>query len=129
MQENSIGDKFFIQIFKGVVVGLIFTTVAVLAFALILAASDLPDTVIRPVNQFVKIVAVFTACVFSVREKRGYLKGGVIGLLLSLSSFLLFGLVGGEFGGFLSLVIDALFGCVAGVLSGVIAVNLPFSSR
>ena len=125
MRENSIGDTFFGQILKGVITGLIISLAGVIIFAFVLSIASLSDVVIRPVNQFIKLLAVFGGCAFSVKREKGFLKGGIIGFFVTLLSFMIFGLIGGSLGGFLVFLIDVLCGTIAGVLSGVISVNLP----
>ena len=92
-------------------------------FALIIQFTGLSERVIKPVNQFIKVLAIFIGCFFSLRGSKGWLKGGLVGLLAGGLTFLLFGLLGGFPSG-LYILWDLLFCVAVGVLSGVIAVNL-----
>lgn len=112
------------MIISGVGVGVMFSLVAVIIFAFILNMTALSDGVIKSVNQFIKILSVFTGCFFCLKGRLGYLKGGITGLLVFLITYLIFALfVGSQVfsGGF---VVDLVFGTIIGVVSGIIAVNL-----
>ena len=58
---NSIGDTSGTvgQIVRGVVTAVLITLVGVLVFAFVLSVTDLSDSVIKPVNQFIKLLSVF----------------------------------------------------------------------
>ena len=96
-----------------------------LVFALVLSLTDLGDGVIRPVNQFIKLAAVFCGVVISVKGEKGFLKGLAIGLAATVLSFLVFGLIGGGLSFGWAILIDLVCGAVMGGLSGAISVNLP----
>ena len=117
--------SFLTQVIKGVIFGVAFILVGVLAFAFIIELASLSDGVIKPINQFIKLVSIFGGCVVAIRGENGYLKGGITGLAITIISYVLFGIIGGTFGSFAVLLIDSLCGTLTGVISGVIAVNVP----
>ncbi|MBQ7373540.1 MAG: TIGR04086 family membrane protein [Clostridia bacterium] len=120
---SAISKKdFSFQIFKGIVTAVLVTLVGVLLFAFILSFVDLSGAVIKPVNQFIKLSAVFLGCFFNVKEDGAIVKGGLIGLLSTVFCFLLFCLIAGAFSSWLGFFIDLLFGTAMGSLSGVITV-------
>lgn len=125
MRENSIFESFVGQIVKGLITGLMISLGGVLIFALVLELATLSDAVIKPVNQFIKLLAIFGGCAFSVKGEKGFIKGAIIGLLITVFSFLIFGLVAGSFGSFPIAILDIVCGTVMGLLSGAISVNLP----
>lgn len=112
------------QILKGVIIALLITLVSVLIFALILSLASLSDKIIKPINQFIKLISVFFGCFLSVRNSRFILKGGLIGLLSALLSGLLFALIAGSGLTFLTLLIDLIFATVMGAISGAITLKL-----
>lgn len=120
--------SFLTQVIKGVVFGVAFILVGVLAFAFIIELASLSDGVIKPINQFIKLVSIFGGCVVAIRGEKGYLKGGITGLAITIISYVLFGIIGGTFGSFAALAIDALCGTLTGVISGVICVNIPHNA-
>lgn len=120
MQKN-----FFMQVAKGVIFGVAFILAGVLLFAFIVEVAPLSDKVIKPINQVIKLIAIFGGCAIAIRGEKGFLKGGIIGLAVTIISYVLFGIIGGAFGSFAVILTDALCGMVMGVISGVISVNIP----
>lgn len=121
--ENSFAAQ-LLQIVKAVVLAVLFCLVAVLIFSLVLKFASLSDSVIRPVNQFIKVFAVLFGCFFALRGEKGWLKGIAVGLLTVMLTYLVFAMVGGDFSMSWLIVAELAFGAVAGFLSGVVAVNV-----
>ena len=120
---NQLKEKGFAsQILKGVVTAILVTLIGVLVFAFILGFVDLSSGVIKPVNQFIKLSAIFLGCILSVKEDRAVIKGGLIGLLSTVFCFLLFCLIAGATSSFVGFIIDLVFGTLMGILSGAITV-------
>ncbi len=112
------------MVLKGAFLSLIVALVGVLIFSLVVKLASLNSNVIKPVNQFIKVLAIFLGCFFSLKGKMGFLKGCLCGLLGTAITFLVFALIGGNFSFGFSFIIDLLLGGAVGLLSGVIAVNL-----
>lgn len=117
--------SFFMQVAKGVIFGVAFILAGVLLFAFIVEVASLSDKVIKPINQVIKLIAIFGGCAVAIRGEKGFLKGGIIGLAVTIISYVLFSIIGGAFGSFAVILTDALCGMVMGVISGVISVNIP----
>ena len=124
--ETNVGGGFF-QILKGVALALAFSFLGAVILANILRFTPLPDKVIYPVNQTVKVLCVLLGALSFVRGEKGFLKGVAIGLLFTALSYLAFSALGGDFS--LSwLIFGELFlGAFAGAVGGAIAVNLKKS--
>ena len=86
--------------------------------------ASLSDSVIKPVNQFIKVFAILFGCFFALRGEKGWLKGIAVGLLTVMLTYLVFAMVGGDFSMSWLIVAELAFGAVAGLLSGIIAVNV-----
>ena len=127
MSKNT-ESAFFSSVIKGVFTALITTLLGVLIFAFIIKIAMLPSGVIKAVNQFIKVLAIFLGGAFFVKGKAGLIKGALIGAISTAVTFLLFGLfgVGVSFGA--SFFLELLFGTIVGGLSGIIAVNLKRSN-
>lgn len=104
--------------------GVIFSLIAVIIFAFIINVCNLPDGVIKGVNQFIKFVAVFVGCFFTLKGRFGYIKGAITGLLIYVLTYLIFAAVVGTYIFDAGFAIDSAFGLLAGVISGIIAVNV-----
>ena len=120
MEERA---QFWKMTGRGVSLAIIVCLAAVLIFALVIQFTGLPESVIMPVNQFIKVLAMFIGCFFSLRGSKGWLKGGLVGLIAGGLTFLLFALLGGFPSG-LRILWDLLFCVGVGILSGIISVNL-----
>ena len=121
--ETATGNAFF-QILKGAALALGFSLLAVIIFANILRFTPLPDKVIYPVNQTVKVVAILLGALLFVRGEKGFLKGGAIGLIFTALSYLAFSAIGGNFSLSWLIFAELALAIIAGVVGGAIAVNL-----
>ncbi len=116
-------DGGFKMVLSGAFLGVCISLIAVIIFAFALYVTPLSESIIKIVNQFIKVFSVFFACLFCLRGRMGYLKGGAVGLLVFIFTYLIFALFAGSkvfVGGF---ILDLVFGTLIGVISGIIAVN------
>ena len=121
---EKIKDNGFIQnVVKGVANVIIITLVSVLIFAGVVKLALLNSSVIKAVNQLIKIISVFLGCSFSIKENKGLVKGVLVGGISTLIIYLLFSLIGGGVSFGKSFFLDLLLGVVIGGVSGVISVN------
>ena len=122
MLENI--KEFCSGIFKGILTAVIITLLGVLIFAGIVKFALLNIGVIKAVNQFIKIVAIFLGCSLNIRGKNGLFRGAIMGFLTTIITYLLFSLFCGEivFGN--SFFLDLMFTSVIGGVSGIISVNI-----
>lgn len=122
--EKIQSDGMLWQIIRGVITTVAITLVCVLVFAFVLSVTNLDDGVVKPVNQFIKLLSIFGGAMFSIKGEKGFVKGLITGLVSTIASFLIFGLIGGGLNLGLGLLIDFVCGGVMGGLSGAIAVNV-----
>ena len=122
MQNESIGNQWF-QILKGVGLALGLAFLGVVIVAATLSATPLDNSAIYPLNQTVKVVAVFVGALACVREEKGFLKGAGIGTLFTALSYLTFSAIGGDFSLSWLIVCEWLLCVGAGAIAGVIGVN------
>ena len=123
MSETENGG-FIKSTVKGVFLSVIITLVFVAVFALIIKLTSASVSVIKPVNQFIKVLSVFLGCFFSLKGDKGYLKGILVGIFAVVITYLLFALIGGGVSFKFSFLIDILFCAVVGMISGILTVNL-----
>lgn len=127
MSDNGYktdGVTGYVALLKGIFFSLVITLAGVLVFAFIVKIADLGDTVIKIVNQIIKVVAVFSGCFLCVRGKGGLPKGAIIGALSTFLTYCIFALISGGSVFGLALLIDLIFGVVVGAVSGIITVNV-----
>ena len=124
MSRTESKDNFLLNVIKGIGTALIVALVGVLIFAAVVKIASLSETVIKSVNQFIKVLAVFLGCFFSVRGGKGLIKGAFIGAISTAIMQLLFAFFGGNVSFGLGFILDVVFTLIIGAISGVIVVNL-----
>ena len=122
MEKNE--GKFFANIIKGTILSVICALVGILIFAFIIKIANLNGIVIKAVNQFIKILAIFLGCFFMLKENKGIIKGVFLGVFFTIIIYLIFALVLGNKNFGTVFFIDLLFGAIIGAVSGIISVNL-----
>lgn len=121
--ENVKDSGFINGIIKGVATVVIITLVSVLIFAGVVKLATLNSSVIKAVNQFIKIVSIFLGCSFTIKASKGLVKGVLVGAVSTIITYLLFALIGGGVAFGLNFILDVVLGLIVGGISGVIAVN------
>jgi putative membrane protein (TIGR04086 family) len=122
-REESVGEN-VLQVIKGVGFALVFSLVTALLFALLLRFTYIPQTIIYPVNQLLKSIAIVVGTLTCVRGEKGFLKGGGIALVFTALSYLAFSAIGGDFSLSWMIAVELLLSVMTGVITGSIAVNL-----
>lgn len=120
MFENK---NIFVSLLKAVVVSILFSLLAVLVFAFIVSVCSLDSNVLKPVNYFIKCLAVFLGCFLSIKGEKGMLKGAIFGAVIMIVCFIIFSLISNSFSLSFSLIWEILLGASVGAVTGVIAVN------
>lgn len=123
MQRETTGNGFF-EIFKGAGLALAFSFLSAIVLANVMRFSPLPDKVIYPVNQTVKVLAVLIGSLVFVRGEKGFLKGLGVGLIFTALSYLAFSAIGGDFSLSWLIIVEVLLSAFAGAVGGAIAVNM-----
>ena len=123
-QSQTEQSSFFLQILKGGVLSLLFSLLFALLFSLILLLFSLPDSVILPVNQTLKVLSIALSVFLSVRAEKGWLKGAFIGVIATMLTTFAFSFLGG--GWHLSWLIFAemAYCGAAGAVMGMVSVNV-----
>ena len=121
----KLNKKDFFEIFKGVIFSFIISVLTVIVFAIIVKFANLSSKTVEIVNIALKIISILVGTLLAVGSGRqGLFKGGIIGLLFVLVSYLVFSLINGSFSVNPLTAFDVIFCLVAGLLSGVFAVNV-----
>lgn len=118
------GKEFFRSVGKGILVSVIAALIGVSLFAAVVKIATLPVNAVKAVNQFIKVVAVFCGCFFSLKTDKGALKGATVGLFFTVIIYLVFLLIDGTPFMQKSFWLDLLFGTVVGAISGIMTVNV-----
>jgi len=124
MSYNKNGKSFFTEVLKGIITTVTITLVAVLIFAWIVKTASLGVSVIKAVNQFIKVISIFLGCFFSLSSGKGLIKGAIVGGISAIITYLIFALIGGELVLGVSFIIDLIFCIIVGGICGIISVNV-----
>lgn len=119
----SAGKKTYVaEIVKAVVIALVFSLVLVLIAAFVIKFFNVPSDVVPVINQIIRSVSVFVACLIALRSPGcGWLRGTITGICYSVLAFVLFSLLGGGFVWDITLLNNVVTGTATGLISGIIA--------
>lgn len=108
------------EVGKGICVAVVLTLALVLVFALFIKLFSIGSSVIMPVNQIIKLLAVFTGCLLCLKPGKSVVKGLIVGAGVIVLTYFLFAAIAGEISIGWSNLLDLLFGAAAGGISGAI---------
>lgn len=120
-QKNKVD---FFPIVKAVLLALGVSLLLAVTFAVVLRATSWGENIVYPVNQVIKVIAVMVGTLAFVRGEKGWLQGGIVGLLFTALSYLAFSSIGGDFSLSWLILLELGVAFLAGSLSGILAVNL-----
>lgn len=123
--KNTEKNNILLNGLKGSMLSVCISLVLILIFAFVIKLTSMSDTLIKPINQIIKIVSILVGTLFIVKKvnQKGLLTGLTVGLLYSILAFVVFSILNGGFSFDISLLIDILFGAITGAICGVICVN------
>lgn len=115
-------SNFILSLIKSAVVGVIVSILLVLIFAFVLKFINLSNTTISIIDQVIKIISIFVAVINLVKASpyKILLKGGLVGALYSILTFIVFSAFQNSFNFSTSLIFNILLGAVAGMIVSII---------
>ena len=116
--------SFLSSVLKSAFFALIISLSGILIFAIIVKFTAPTDTLIKIVNQFIKVLAVASGCFFFTRGNLGIVKGAIAGALCTFLTYAIFALMSGSQLFSAEMFIDLLLTAVVGGITGIIAVNI-----
>lgn len=110
------------KLFKGVLWAITLTLCLVLAFAGIVRAANLDDSIIKPVVQGIKVLAILVGVGICVRNTsgHGWLWGSIMGVLYTVFAFCIFAAIDGTFQVDISALNDLVFAVITGIISAML---------
>jgi putative membrane protein (TIGR04086 family) len=121
-KTHAINIDMLKRLFKGVLWAVVLTLVLVLGFAFIIRQSNLDDIVIKPVVQGIKVLCILIGVGITLRKShgRGWLWGGIVGVLYTVCAFLVFSCIDGNFVVDISALNDLIFAIAIGIISAML---------
>ena len=123
MNGTTYGNGVF-TIVKAVLLSLAVSLLAAVVFAVILQAAPMAQGTIYTINQVLKAVALAVGVFAFIRGEKGWLKGGVSGLLFTGLSYLAFSAIGGDFSLSWLIFAELAITFLVGAICGSLAVNM-----
>jgi len=116
--NNSI-----ITVIKGAMNALIVSLISILIFAFIIKLTSISDSLIKPINQVIKVISILFGCFFAFKKgtDKTILKGLLIGILYTIVAFILFSTLNGKFDFNITILLDMLFAGAIGIISAIIS--------
>lgn len=111
------------EILKGVLVYLIVSIFLIFIFALILTNTNMSKNTVFWINQFIKIVSLFSACFIAVRGEKGLIKGASVGLLGAVLLYVVFLIFGIARCDVLNLLCEIAISILLGGIFGILTIN------
>ena len=124
--KNKVEDKTVAMcIIKGLFVAILSSLVMTMAVVLLAMFTEIPDSLLTPIDIISKQVAVVLGVFTAVNSKmKGWLTGLCVGFLFSVLSFVIYSVMNGTIVFDQALGMSMLFSSIIGVISGIIGVNL-----
>lgn len=115
-------NKVTLKALSGSIIAVIIAMISILIFAFIIKLTNLSDTLIKPINQIIKIVSIVFGVKFAVKRcnENPIILGLLTGVCFTLLAFIVFSLLNGGFTFDKSLLNDTVFGAIAGAICGIV---------
>lgn len=110
------------DLLRGVLIAIAVTAAGVVLFALLIALFNFSDSVIRTVNQLIKLAAIAAGVHVSVSRggDRGLIRGALVGLIYIGAGVIVYALLTGQRLTIFSCLADLCMGIAAGGLLGIL---------
>jgi len=118
----KVKSNFLLSLIKSAVIGLVVSVLLVLALAFLLKFVNLSDNVISIIDEIIKIISIFVAVISLVKSSpyKILLKGGIVAVVYTLLTFIVFSAFQNSFNFSFSLIIDLILAMVTGMIVAVI---------
>ena len=123
-QNQQTQSSFFFQILKGGVLSFFFSILFAFIFSLILLLFSIPNSVILPVNQTLKVLSIALSVFLSVRDEKGWLKGAIIGVIATMLTTFAFSFLGGGLSLSWLIFAEMAYCALSGAVMGMVCVNV-----
>lgn len=119
------------SVLKGLIAAYIITVPTFMLFALILVNTDFPHRLISPAVVVTTFISVLTAGTVSTRgiKNKGWLNGGLVGLIYMLILYLFSSLVYKDFSIDKYMITMTAIGVFTGAIGGILGINAKVDTK
>jgi len=123
---DTKGNNKILLVAKAVFWAVSLSLLGVLIFAVVIKYTDISESAIQPINQVIKVLSILAGCfvVGKKIESNGWLWGIIIGVLYTITAFVIFSILDGSFHFGVNLLNDILFGGILGLIAGVLCIAM-----
>ena len=123
---ENVGQNSFIRILKGSITAIVLTVIILFVFALLLAYTNMPETVVTPVVIGTTGISLLIGSIVSSIKirKQGLINGALVGAIYIITIYLLSSMIQKDFGLNVSSIIMLVMAILSGALGGIIGVNI-----
>ncbi len=114
------------RLLLGLFISIAFTLLCMVGVAAIMIAVSMSDTLIRTINQFIKVIAVVIGTSAAVPRggEKGLVSGALIALFYTVIGYICYLSLGGGCYSFISAMGELLIAAAAGAVCGAVRANL-----
>ncbi|MBQ7308186.1 MAG: TIGR04086 family membrane protein [Clostridia bacterium] len=122
VMDKSTGNT-ILSLLKGLFVSILVSFIGILIFALIIKFFNIPQNLIKPINQIIKFLSIFLGVnsMFKSSINKNLLYAIILGVLYTIVALFIFNLLNSSFYIDLNIFTDSLFGGIAGLICGIIS--------
>lgn len=126
VEERGIPAYDIWVIIRSALWGIVISLLCFIVFAIVINSSNVQDSIIPPTVQTIRIVSVAVAGLLAAvaTGSKGWLKGGVSGLVYIVLVLIITSIVSSESVAFSTVLNDVLMAFIAGAIGGIIGVTL-----
>lgn len=118
-------DNIAIKISKGLIISFIVSLISIFIFAILLAYTNISDSIIPIVIVFLTFVSILIGSIISMRKvsKNGLINGAIIGGTYVVLLYLISSILNTGFTFNIYTVIMIIAGIISGIIGGIIGIN------
>lgn len=125
VKKISFNKSAVMDVLKSAIIALIISLIGVLLLGLCIKLFEINSKLYLPINQVIKIFSIIGGCFLGFKYKEnGAMKGGLVGIIYTVLSILVFGIIESAISFNAFNWFDLIAGAVAGIVSGIIVVNV-----
>ena len=124
--NNIFNKKNLVNIAKGSAISLAISCIFLIAFASILAYTNVSENTIKPVLYIILGMSVMIGSIISTKyiRKNGFLNGALVGCAYIIIMYVISSIYTSTITVSKNCIIVILLGCITGVIGGIIGVNI-----